>query len=142
MNSPAAPTFQFESSDSLAQFSVWLFPFAGGGVLSIFLWQFGGWTALAGVMAACLFLIVGLRSSISVYPDRVKITRKWFFLPYRTYTASSIDAVSFGGDYGLEEGAICVVVEMAGREIALGTSKNMRYIYDSLDSITGKGRAV
>ncbi|WUR11196.1 hypothetical protein E7V67_015900 [[Empedobacter] haloabium] len=124
--------FAFESADSLAQFTVWLIPFAGGGIVSILAGQWAGWKLLAALALICLLLIGGLRSSIQVFPDHVEVVRKWFFVPYKTYRSCFIEDVAFGGDWGLEEGAMGIVVRMSGQEIHLGTSKNMRYLYESL----------
>src|SRR4051812_31239622 len=125
MKSPAPPPlFEFESSDSLAQFMVWIVPVAGGGAVSAVAWNLGGFKAVFAIVVACVVLVLGLRSAISVYPGQVRVVRKWFFLPYKTYSAPSIEDISFGGDYGLEEGAIGVVVRMGGKDVHLGTSKN------------------
>lgn len=132
--------FQSESADSLAQFSVWMIPAAGGGIVSIFAWDWGGWKLAAGVVLAFLLLIIGLRSSITVRLDQVTVARKWFFIPYRTYTASCIEDVSFGGDWGLDEGAMGVVVRMNGQDIHIGNSKNMYYLYESLCEVAYTGR--
>lgn len=124
--------FEFESSDSLAQFSVWMTPIAGGGVIAIVFWGMGGLKGLAAMVAICIALLIGLRTSITVRSDHVIIRRKWFFIPYRSHTAPSIERVCFGGDYGLEEGAMGVVVTMGGKDFHLGTSKSMHYLYEAL----------
>ncbi|MEW6370288.1 MAG: hypothetical protein AB1584_05085 [Pseudomonadota bacterium] len=134
------PFFQFESADSLAQFSIWMIPTTGGGIVSIIAWDWGGWNLVAAVVLVCLLLILGLRSSITVRADQVKVVRKWFFVPYRTYTSPCIEEVSFGGDWGLDEGAMGVVVRMNGQDIHLGTSKNMHYLYESLREVAYTGR--
>jgi hypothetical protein len=135
------PVFEFESSDSLAQFSIWILPAAGGGAVSVIAWAAGGWWMVAGVFALCAVLVAGLRSSISVGPGRVTITRKWFRIPYRRFTAAAIENVFFGGDYGLEEGAMGVVVRIEGRDIHLGTSRNMHFLYDALQVYVRKRAA-
>jgi len=134
------PFFQFESPDSLAQFSVWMIPTAGGGIVSIFAWDWGGWKIAAAVALVFLLLIIGLRTSITVRADQVKVVRKWFFVPYRTYTSPWIEDVSFGGDWGLDDGAIGVVVRMNGQDIHIGTAKNMHYLYESLCEVAYTGR--
>lgn len=137
---PRSPVlFEFESSDSLAQFLVWMAPLAGGGTIAVIGFDVGGMKAIAAVVAACLLLVVGLRSSITVHLECVVIKRKWFFIPYIKHTASCIEEVSFGGDYGLDEGAIGVVVTMGGREFHLGTSKNMHYLHEALTQVTYSG---
>jgi hypothetical protein len=134
------PLFQFESADSLAQFSIWMIPAAGGGIVSTIAWNWGGWNLVAVLVLVCLPLILGLRSSITVNADQVKVVRKWFFVPYRSYTAPCIEDVSFGGDWGLDEGAMGVVIRLKGQEIHLGTSKNMHYLYESLCEVAYTGR--
>jgi len=129
----AEPLFEFESSDSLEQLSVGIAAtFAVGGGVGLLALQFGGWRGLFAVLVVCVLLVGGLRTKISILPTRVLVTRKWFFVPYVRYEAESIEDVYYGGDYGLDEGAIGVVVEMGGRKIHFGTSKNMRYLHDAL----------
>lgn len=114
------PLFEFESSDSIAQFAVWFTPLSGGGIIALIAWdQAGGW-ALASIVLTCLILVLGLRSSIAVFPDRVQIVRKWFFLPYRIYRAPAIESVWFGGDWGLDDDAMGIVVEWEGRRRTSG----------------------
>jgi hypothetical protein len=132
--------FEFESSDSLAQFLVWMAPVAGGGAIAAVVWGMVGLSALAAIGAIWLVLLVGFRSSITVQLGRVTIRRKWFFVPYRTHIASSIEHVCFGGDYGLGEGAMGVVVTMGGKDFHLGTSKNMHYLHDALTQIARGGK--
>lgn len=134
------PLFSFESSDSLAQFMVWIVPVAGGGIVGLIAFQLGHFKAVAALAIACLLLIVGLRSSIVVYPKQVRVVRKWFFIPYKTYTAEHIEDISYGGDWGLEDGAFGVVVKMGGKEVHIGTSKNMRFLHDALSKVAYSGR--
>lgn len=129
------PLFQFESADAIARVLVLFAPLAGGGVVAVLALDFGGWRWIAGVALACLIVACGLRSSISVFSDQVIIQRKWFFIPYQTYEAGAIEDVSYGGDWGLEEGAVGVVVSMGGREVHLGTPKTMRYLHDALTQV-------
>jgi hypothetical protein len=131
--------FEFESSDALAQFLIWMAPIAGGGVIAVAVWGAGGVSALLAMGAVCAALVAGLRSSIKVRTDRVTIRRKWFFVPYKTHTAPFIEHVCFAGDYGLEEGAMGVVVTMGGRSHHLGTSRNMRYLHDALTQAARRG---
>ena len=125
-------SFEFESADSLAQFSVWILPIAGGGILIELAREFLGWWAVLLVIAICASLVAGLRSSIAVCPGQVTVVRKWFFIPYKKYSAEFIEDISFGGDYGLEEGAMCVVVRMGGKEVHIGNSKNMHFLHETL----------
>lgn len=138
--SASPPLFEFESADALARVLVWFTPLVGGGVVAVLALDFGGWRALAVVALVCLAVASGLRSSISVFPNLVIVQRKWFFIPYRTYEASAIDDVSFGGDWGLEDGAVGVVVSMGGREVHLGTPKTMRFLHDALTQVAYSGR--
>lgn len=131
--------FEFESADSLAQFYLWMIPLAGGGIVGMLIWEWLSWKSLTAVVSLCLFLIVGLRSSILVFEDEVRVVRKWFFVPYKTYTSPCIEDVSFGGDWGLEEGAIGVVIRMNGEDVHLGSSENMHYLYQSLYEVTYTG---
>ncbi|WP_284620763.1 hypothetical protein [Aquabacterium humicola] len=143
MRDPPSPAlFEFESRDSLAQFSVWLLPVVGGGTLSILLWQFGGLPAVIATALVCISLVAGLRASIAVYPNRVEIVRKWFFLPYKKYSGQLIEDVSYGGDWGLDEGAIGVVVRLDGRDIHIGTAKNMHYLHDAISRVAYSGRSI
>jgi hypothetical protein len=127
-----SPLFEHESSDSVAQFTVWIVPVWGAGLFGIWTWDFGGASAVIFIAVVCLVLALGLRSSISVFPEQVKIVRKWFFLPYRIHRAPGIEDVWFGGDYGLAEGAVGIVVSMGGEEVHIGTSKNMHFLYEAL----------
>ena len=115
-------------------------PLVGGGVIAVLALDLGGWRALAVIALACLAVVLGLRSRISVYSGRVVVQRTWFSVPYRTYEAPTLDDVSYGGDWGLEEGAMGVVVSMGGREVHLGTSKNMRFLHDELTRVAYSGR--
>jgi hypothetical protein len=137
----ARPLFEFESADSLAQFFVFMTPLVGGGVVAVLSLDLGGWRGLVLVVLACFAVLAGLRSKVVVYSHSVNIQRKWFFLPYRTYIAPCIDDVFYGGDWGLEEGAIGVVVRMGGQEVHLGTAKNMRFLHDALTSAAHSRRA-
>lgn len=124
--------YAFESSDSLVQFSIWMVPVAGAGIGGLFFFASGGWP---GVLAGLLIgtaLIAGLRASIKVTDTETVIVKKWFFVPYRTYRAAAIEDVWFGGDWGLAEGAIGVVVKLNQQEVHIGTSRNMRGLHDAL----------
>lgn len=122
----------FESSDSLAQFTVWIVPVAGGGLVSLLTFDFAGWLGVLACILIVVALVVGLRSSISVTDTEVVLVKKWFFVPYRTYRAPFIDDVWFGGDYGLEDGAMGVVVKLGVNEVHIGTSKNMCQLHAAL----------
>jgi hypothetical protein len=134
--------YSFESADSLARFGVWIAPVAGGGIVGLLSFWYGGWWGALALVSIAIALIVGLRASITVSDSEAVIVKKWFFVPYRTYRAPEIDDVWFGGDWGLEEGAMGVVVKLAGREVHIGTSKNMRELHDALWPQSAKYRGV
>jgi hypothetical protein len=134
------PLFEFESSDSLAQFLVWMTPVAGSGVIATMLWGIGGLAAVAALGVFGLLLLAGLRSSITVQPARVTIRRKWFFVPYGTHVAPCIEDVAFGGNDGLADGAMGVVISMGGRDFHFGTSKNMHYLHETLTQVARGGK--
>lgn len=129
---PAQPLFEFQSSDSIAQWCVWVVPLAGGGAFSLIAWDLAGLHVLAAIAVGSIILVAGLRSHICVSTSQVTITRKWFALPYKTYMAQSVEYVSYGGNYGLEEGAIGVVVQLGGRSVHIGNSRNTHFLYKSL----------
>ena len=132
MDNKNTPLYHFESSDSLARFSAWILPLCGGGIITIMLWTFGGVIAIIGAAIAVVLAVIGLRASISVRNSEVIIEKKWFFILYRKYVAPEIEDVWFGGDWGLEDGAMGVVVQLANQEVHIGTSKNMKELYDAL----------
>ena len=135
-------TFTFSGQDSLLQFIMWLLVFLAGGLLvPLLMWLFGGKLAAAVSIAVALMIIFGLRASIVVTPSQVIITRKWIFIPYRRYTGPVIEDVWFGGDWGEPEGASGVVVQVNGKEIHIGSRKTMHYLHKSLYPLR-KGRIV
>jgi hypothetical protein len=137
------PLFAFESRDALAQFIVFLAPLLGGGMIIMIVFDFGGIRAalVAAVIAAVLG--VGLRSSILVTSDEVKIVRKWFFVPYWIHTGAEIQDVWYGGDWGMPKGAMGVVVKLEDKEVHIGTSKNMHDLHNTLYkfSVAYRGKA-
>ncbi len=123
------PLYTFESLDSLAQYDIRLSLFLVGlfffPIILIF-WQWYGillWAAIALILLAVL--PSGFRASITVTELETIVVRKWFFIRYRKYRAAIIEDVWFSGDWGLDDGAIGVVVKLSGRELHIGTSKNM-----------------
>jgi hypothetical protein len=100
----------------------------------------GGWKGTLAVMALFSAIAIGLRSSIVVTEGCTVITRRWFFIPYWRRSAPGIDDVWFGGDWGDEDGAMGVVVEMRGKEIHLGSSKTMRQLHAALFPLSAKGK--
>jgi|GEM_PF-2481291 len=141
-----APLYAFESRDALAQSGGWILPLVaaciGGFLVGRFLSVAGGWVVMGLGMLAGAVLVAGLKASITVTADDVVIVKRCFFVPYTTWRAREIDDVWFGGDWGLEEGAIGVVVQLGGEEVHLGTGRNMRELHDALWPLSAAYRAV
>lgn len=132
-------TYSFESSDSLAQFSAWLWHIylTFFGILAAF--GLSGWRVGVACLMLCVVHVAGLRASITVKPAEVVVVKKWLFIPYKVHRAQGITDVWYGGDWGLEEGAICLVVKLGDEEVTIGTSKNMSDLYADLSPhITSK----
>jgi hypothetical protein len=136
MNQP--PVFAFESRDALAQYLIWLAPLLGGGVVVALLLDFGGVRTVVAAVSAATVVAIGLRSSISVTQDEVKIVRKWFFVPYWSYKASEIQDVWYGGDWGDAHGAMGVMVKLGSKEVHIGTSKNIRELHNALFRLSAR----
>lgn len=134
--------YSFESSDSLARFGAWVvhIHIVGFGALAIF--GVGGWPAVAAVLLLCGLHIAGLRASVTVGDEGVVIVKKWLFIPYKIHRAAEIADVWYGGDWGLEEGAMCVVVKLGDEEICIGTSQNMGELYCGLSPHAASNRRV
>ena len=79
-----------------------------------------------------IVLSFGFRGKIIAKTQSIHITKKWFFIPYKTYRGKELEDVYFSGDWGLEEGACSVMVDMNGKEIHLGSKKTMNELYDAL----------
>lgn len=135
------PLFEFESSDALARFMTWVAPIMAIPVVLPILSEFGVLTwrvALIGcVVLTSLVLVIaaGLRSRIVIYSDRVFVQRKWFSISYQTVEGSRIDHVVYGGDWGDDYGAVGVVVDLDGKDVHIGNSKNMHFLHDALNSL-------
>ncbi len=86
------------------------------------------------VLAAAILLGLGLQRSISVDHRGVRVTLWVYFIPYRTYSAESIESVWYGGDWGEREGASCITVDFAGRSVHLGSGKSMDQLYKDLQA--------
>lgn len=124
--------YYFESSDSMAQFAVWLPLLFFGVPLMFIVFEFVTIFQFLCVSLLIILTVIGLRASIKVSSDQVSIEKKWFFVTYKRYDSTTLDDVWFGGDWGLPEGASCVVVKLGLKEITLGTSKNMKQLHDEL----------
>lgn len=126
------PLFKFSGPDGLTMLSGWIW-------LAIFLVPlFIGLplVAFATVLAGGAVFVLGLRSAIVVRPGKVSITKKWFFIPYRCYEAEKIDDVWYSGDWGLDDGAIGVVVQLGKKEIHIGSRSTMHGLFDALFPLT------
>ncbi len=96
----------------------------------------------AYMLAVAAILAAGMRVSVTVSQDSVCITKKWLLIPYRIYRAREIRDVWYGGDWGEEEGADCVVLTLGNAEVNVGSSRSMKYLHDSLRSLSAVGRNV
>lgn len=126
------PIFVYEGRDALAQFLVWLAPLLAGGVILMMLLDFGSVRAVVAAALLTALAAAGLRSSICVTEDEVTIVRKWFFVPYWRHRGREIQDVWYGGDAGMPEGAMGVVVKVGNKEIHIGTAKSMHELHHAL----------
>ena len=133
-----SPLFTFESRDSLAQFLVVLLPLIGGGVVLAVFFDIAGFRGALVAALASGILALGLRSSISVTRDEVRVVKKWFFIPYWSYKAAEIQDVWYGGDWGDSEGAMGVVVKLGNKEVHIGTSKTMHQVHNALFRLSAR----
>lgn len=142
------PLFKFESSDALARFMTWMAPIMAIPVVLPILAEFGvlTWRTVLVGCAVLVFLLavvaIGLRSQIVVYSDRVLVQRKWFAIPYQKVEGSRIDHVVYGGDWGDEYGAVGVVVDLDGKDVHIGNSKNMHFLHEALNSLVSSQKSV
>jgi hypothetical protein len=127
-------TFQFTGRDSLSQFLVVFVLTLGAGGFSVPLlfWDFGANMAALGSVAFALVLAAGLRSSIVISDHVVTITRLWFFVPYWKYTGKVIEDIWFGGDWGMDDDAMGIVIKIDGQEVHMGSRKTMHFLFDAL----------
>jgi hypothetical protein len=143
---PRVPLYAFESRDALARFSGWIPSLVAGGIGGFLAGRLlsvaGAWAGMGLGMLVGAVLVAGLKASITVTADDVVIVKKCFFVPYKTYRAREIDDVWFGGDWGLEEGAIGVVVQLGTEEVHIGTGRNMRELHDALWPLSASYRTL
>ena len=130
----ARETFRFTGRDSLAQLHVVFVVLFGGGCPSILmiLWGYGA-TLMLVLIPLSLTIAVGLRSSIVVSDCGVTISRLWFFIPFWKHTGKSIEDVWFGGNWGLDDDAMGVVLKVDGKELHIGSRQTMHFLYDALN---------
>jgi hypothetical protein len=123
--------FEFESSDSIAQFCIWIIPFVGGGLIML-PFSIWGYIGIIITLIVVLVIVIGLRASIVIHEGKVVVRKTCFFITYKYYEADCVEDIWFGGDWGFEEGAMGVVVTLNGKDVHIGTSKNMRYLFDNI----------
>lgn len=83
-------------------------------------------------LGVSLVLCAGLRARIVVTPEQVVITKSWLAIPYWRTAGTTITDVYIGGDWGMREGASCVVVEFGGRRAHIGSARTMTHLYEGL----------
>lgn len=88
--------------------------------------------AIAVVFAIATLITFGLRTSLVVTATNATIKKKWFFIPYRSWSARKIDEVSYGGDWGKSDYPAGVVVRLGNRDIHIGSGKTMHELYTAL----------
>lgn len=129
--------FVFRGRDATAQGTALIWILGGGAILPLPIWLWPSW-GFVGVLLATLLLaglISGLGASIAIAPDSVTVSKTWFRIPYRTYQAERIDQVSFNGDWGDEDGATGVRVELGGKEVDIGSPSTMRELHRRLEAL-------
>ncbi len=141
--------FKFTGADAEARLPVFLL--IGAVIAFALIIVFSGLItfSLASAIGVLKFLLIvigilfvgalGFRNRVVVTEQSALIEKKWFFIPYRRFTAALIEDVWFVGDWGLPDGAIGVVVEMAGKEIPIGSRKTMHGLYGALYPLSAAG---
>jgi hypothetical protein len=92
------------------------------------------------ILGALVALALGLRVTIRVAPGTIHITKKWLFIPYWRVRSTQIHDVWYGGDWGLPEGAVGVVLALDRTEVHVGSSRTKRLLFDSLRPLSVAGR--
>src|SRR5690606_38899438 len=109
----------FYGRDATTQGTALIWILGGGVFLPLPIWLWPSWGIL-GVILSTLLLAVfisGFGVSINVERETAVISKTWFRIPYRTYRAKGIDQISYNGDWGDEDGATGVCVELGGKEV-------------------------
>jgi hypothetical protein len=122
--------FRFTGRDSLAQFTVSFVALGGGALPLPFLIWFECSTSAAWIwVLATAGVAIGLRNRVVLAAHQVTVTRLWCFVPYRRHMGRTIEDVFWGGDWGLEEGAMGVVVVLDGKELHVGSRATAQLLY-------------
>lgn len=131
--------FRYSGRDALPQFAVFFFVF-GAGALPLPFMIYHGWGvyAVAVFLAAAAFVAVGLRFTIVVSAEGVRITRSWIGIPYWSHWGHAINDVYFGGDWGEAEGASGIVLDLDGREVHVGSGRSMGELHSALQPFVKK----
>lgn len=126
------PLYEYRGADFLAQCLAVVSPLLGAGLIAPGLYGWLGWGGSFGMVTALLVLALGLSGEITVTIDETTVVKRWFGLPYRRYSAPYISLVEYGGDWGLPDGAVGVVVQIGERRVHIGAPWSMRRIHDAL----------
>jgi hypothetical protein len=133
--------FQFSGFDALPCFTIVI-----AGIFSIPLipWivAWAGLLPSAYLFAAAAILAAGMRVSVTVSQDSVCVKKKWLVVPYRIYRAREIHDIWYAGDWGLEDNADCVVLQLGDAEVNVGSSRSMKHLHDKLWPLSTVGRSI
>lgn len=140
--------FRFTGSDSLARFCALALLFSAGVIPVILTVSSIGFHSdslqdFLVISATTAAVTLGFRSTVVVTESRTTITKQWFGIPYWQWSAPVIDDVWFGGDWGEEDGALGVVVQLGKSEVHIGSRRTMRELHAALAplSVASKRRA-
>lgn len=92
------------------------------------------------VVAGLLTLALGMRFTIAVTPQTIRVTKKWLFVPYWSARSSQIHDVWYSGDWGLSDGALGVVLDLDRTQVHIGSSRTMKLLFDSLRPLSTAAR--
>lgn len=133
--------YRFTETHSLARVGVALVLTCA--VVGPVFYQYFGWAIHSGLVAAitvsfaiATMITAGLRTSIVVTVRKTTIIKKWFFVPYRYWSAREIGEVSYGGDWGKCDYPAGVVVRLGSNDIHIGSGKTMHELYTALLPLT------
>lgn len=125
----AGPDFEFDGPDALNRV-------VGGFVVGIVAGQAillgvpaAWWVPLAGIGAIA---VAGLRAGVSVTHDRIVVTKSCWRWVYARYAATHVRDVTYGGDWGLTEGSLGVVVDLGDVEVHVGSPGTQAALYEAL----------